>query len=125
MEALERVGRRDIKTKIPMFCGKLNPEECMDWIEALDNHFEFDSVPEAQRLKIAKAKMKGSSLSWWNFLQIERLDENKNAITTWKRMKLEVKRQFIPKDYEVLVHQKLQALRQNDMDVGAYTEEFH
>ena len=36
LEALERVGRRDIKIEIPMFCVNINPQECMDWIEEFD-----------------------------------------------------------------------------------------
>ena len=49
----------------------------MDWIEALDNHFECDKTLENEKVKISKAKLKGPTLSWWNFLQNERLDENK------------------------------------------------
>ena len=59
LEALERVGRKDQRLDLPMFSGKLNPEECMDWIEELDSHFECDNVPENQRVKVAKSKMKG------------------------------------------------------------------
>ena len=69
--------------------------------------------------------MKGSALSWWNFLQNERKDEGKEPLATWRRMKSEIKRKFVPKDYEVLIHQRLQSLRQKDLDVGAYTKEFH
>ena len=30
LEALERVGRKDQRSDLPMFSGKLNPEECID-----------------------------------------------------------------------------------------------
>ena len=121
LEALERVGRKDQRSDLPMFSGKLNLEECMGWIEALDNHSKCDNVLESQRVKVAKSKMKGSSLSWWNFLQNERIEEEKEPIATWKRMKSEIKKQFILEDYEVIMHQKLQSIRQKDLDVGAYT----
>ena len=125
LEALERVGRKDQRSDLPMFSGKLNLEECMDSIVELDIHFECNNVPKIQRVKVAKSKMKGSALSWWNFLQNERIEEEKEPIATWKRMKSEVKKQFIPEDYEVLMHQKLQSVRQKDLHVGAYTKEFH
>ena len=48
LEALERVGRKDQRSKLPMFSGKLDPEECMDWLEALDNFFECDNTPKIQ-----------------------------------------------------------------------------
>ena len=110
---------------MPNFHGKLNPDECMDWLEALDNHFECDRVPTSQRFKLAKEKLKGLSLSWWNFLQSEREDEGKEQINTWKRMKAEIRKQFIPEDYEVLIYQKFHNLKQKDMDVSTYAQEFH
>ena len=58
-------------------------------------------------------------------MQNERLDENKEQIATWKKMKVEIRKQFIPEDYEVLVHKKLQNLKQRDMDVSNYTQAFH
>ena len=30
LEALERLGRKDQRSDLPMFSGKLNPKECMD-----------------------------------------------------------------------------------------------
>lgn len=62
-------------------------------------------------MKTAKSKMKGFALSWWNFLQNERVEEGKNHISSWKRMVVEVKRQFLPEDYEVTIHKKLHSLR--------------
>ena len=75
LQALERVGVKG--GDLPNFHGKLNLDECMDWLEALDNHFECDQVPASQRFKLAKTKLKGPALSWWNFLQSEREDEGK------------------------------------------------
>ena len=43
LQALERVGIKG--GDLPNFHGKLNPDECMDWLEALYNHFECDQVP--------------------------------------------------------------------------------
>ena len=54
LEALERVGRKDQRSEIHVFSGKLDPEECMDWIEALDNFFECDNTSESQRVKATK-----------------------------------------------------------------------
>lgn len=47
LEALERMGRTDSKPDLPMFMGKMNPEECMDWIEALENYFECEDIPNS------------------------------------------------------------------------------
>ena len=42
LERVEKKGEGDL----PTFHGKLDPDECMDWIEALDNHFECDKTPK-------------------------------------------------------------------------------
>ena len=86
LAALERVGKKG-EGDLPTFHGKLDPNECVDWIEALDSHFECDQTPKNQRVRIEKAKLKGPALSWWNFSQNERLDENKEKIVTWMKMK--------------------------------------
>lgn len=91
LAALERVGVKD-RNDIPLFHGKLELEECTDWIEALENYFECEVVLPSQRVKLAKSKLKGPALSWWNFLQNERLEEGKEVISTWTRMKAELKR---------------------------------
>ena len=45
LAALERVGKKG-EGDLPTFYGKLDPNVCMDQIEALDNHFEFDKTSE-------------------------------------------------------------------------------
>ena len=34
-------------------------------------------------------------------------------------------KQFFPQDYEVMLHKRLHNLKQEDMDVSAYTQKFH
>ena len=36
-----------------------------------------------------------------------------------------IKEAYVPKDYEILLHKKRQSLRQKEMDVSSYIEEFH
>ena len=67
LATLERVGKKG-EGDLPIFHGKLDPDECVDWIEALDSHFECDATPLNQRVIIAIAKLKGPTLIWWNFL---------------------------------------------------------
>ena len=44
----------------------------MKWIEGMENHFECEGITEAQKVKVAKARFRGPSLTWWKFLQEER-----------------------------------------------------
>ena len=94
-----------------MFDGKLEHKACMEWLKALENHFDAEEIPANQRVKVAKAKLKGPTLSWWNFLQNERIEEEKQPISTWKRMIVEIMKQFFPKDYEVMLHKRMHNLK--------------
>ena len=40
-------------------------------------------------------------------------------------MKIRLKVQFLPTDYEIQMYQKVQNMRQKDMSISAYTEEFN
>ena len=83
IEALERVGKKDAKGDLPIFLGKMDVDAIVDWIEALNNHFECENIAEKDKVKIAKSKLKGPTLTWWNFTQGERVKEGKNMITSW------------------------------------------
>lgn len=58
-------------------------------------------------------------------MQEERIQEGKKKITSWERMKIRLKAQFLPGDYEAQIHKRLQNLKQRELDVNAYIEEFH
>lgn len=65
-EVLKSIGRESSlgKDDIPRFSGKMNVEEVMDWIEALNNHFECKETLENKKVIFAKSKMKGEVLTW-------------------------------------------------------------
>ena len=121
-KALKALGGKTVE--LPMFIEKMDAELVLEWIEALENHFECEKVPESQQVKLAKSRMKGAALTWWNFVQEERVKEDKRKICSWKKMVSMIRETYLPEDYEVQLHQKRQNLRQRDMDVCTYTEEF-
>lgn len=77
-----KVNGHKTKVDLPMYGGKLYGEEILDWIGALDNHFECEDVEEDQKVKVEKSKMKGHSLLWWNFVQTKRRKKRKSKITS-------------------------------------------
>ncbi|XP_059077090.1 uncharacterized protein LOC131876228 [Cryptomeria japonica] len=100
LNSLKSVNRDNVES-LPTYGGSLNGEEVLDWIEALNNHFEYKEVPEEKRVSLAKSRLKGSALLWWTVVQEERTNEGKKKITSWERMKNKIKEQFLPIDYEV------------------------
>lgn len=124
LDAVKSISKDNLDG-LPTYGGNLNGEELLDWIEALNNHFDYKEVAEEKRVNVAKSRMGGSTLAWWNMMQEEMIQEGKKKITSWEHMKIRRKAHFLPGDYEVKIHKRLQNLKQMELDVNAYTKEFH
>ena len=58
---LEKRHKFDVLT----FLGKLNPKELIDWINELEEYFEYEEIEDLDRVKFVKAKLKGHAKIWW------------------------------------------------------------
>lgn len=58
-------------------------------------------------------------------MQEERWKNGKPNINSWYTMMDRMKANFFPNDYRVQLYKNMQILKQKDMDVQRYTEEFH
>ena len=63
-------------------------------------------------------------MTWWKDLQEEREKLDKRPIKNWKAMVSKVKEQYLLEDYEIQLHKKRQILKQKDVDVATYTNDF-
>ena len=54
------------KFEVPTFLGNLNPEELIDWINELEEYFEYKAIEDLDRVKFAKVKLKGHAKIWWH-----------------------------------------------------------
>ena len=84
-KAISNIGKRP-KFDVPTYSGNLNPEELIDWINELEEYFEYEEIEDPDRVKFAKAKLKGHAKIWWQELQLERNTRGKGKITKWERM---------------------------------------
>lgn len=100
---LKEVKTSDHKAKedLPMYGGKLDGEELIGWIGALENYFECEEVEENQKVKVAKSRLKGHALLWWDCVQADRWKKDKPKITSWNKMVEKMKGKFLPNDYNV------------------------
>ncbi len=62
--AISNLGKRP-KFDVGMFSGNLNPDELIDWINELEEYFEYEDIKDLDRVKYAKKKMKGHAKIWW------------------------------------------------------------
>ena len=79
-----KIMKGDGTDKLPTYGGSLKEEEVIEWIEAISDYFEMTQVQRKDRVRIAKETLKGVTLSWWNYIQGERIKEGKEMITSWE-----------------------------------------
>lgn len=109
---------------VSLFSGKMDIDVVMNWIDGMENHFECEGLLEAQNIKVAKSRLRGSALTWWKYVQDERVRVGKKPTANWNAMVTKIRKNFLPKDYEIELHKRRQGLKQNDLDVTSYTEDF-
>ena len=56
--AISKIGKIP-KFEVPTFSGNLNPEELIDYINELDEYFEYEDIEDPNRVKFIKVKLKG------------------------------------------------------------------
>ena len=81
---------------VPKFEGRLDPDEFLEWLQAVERAFEFKEVPEDQKVKLVALKLKGFASLWWTNLLAKRVRQGKEKIRTWDKMKSKLKARFLP-----------------------------
>jgi hypothetical protein len=89
----------DIKIDIPDFEGELQPDEFVDWLQAIERVFEYKEIPEEHKVKIVAVKLKKHALIWWENLKRRRKCEGKSKIKTWDKMRRKLTRKYLPPNY--------------------------
>lgn len=93
------------KPEIPNYNGSFSTRFLLDWISKLDKYFECEEVSEDWRVKFAATKLKGHAALWWDSVQAKRRRMKKLQIKKWPRMVTMLKGRFMPKDYQIALHQ--------------------
>ena len=63
-KAIAKIGKRPM-FDVPAFLGNLNPEELINWINELEEYFEYEEIEDLDRVRFAKAKLKDYTKIWW------------------------------------------------------------
>ena len=121
---LYRENSKPIVEVVP-YDGKLDPNAMLDWISNMEKFFEYENTPDNRKMKIVVTRLKGHASLWWEHLQTDRQRRRKEKIRTWPKMVNKVKNKFLPVDYQVSLFRKMQNLKQKNMTMKEYTEEFY
>ncbi|XP_050218370.1 uncharacterized protein LOC126669084 [Mercurialis annua] len=113
-----------MRTEIPEFYGGLKSEEFLDWLATVEEILEFKDVPADRRVPLVATRFRDRTTAWWQQLKLTRSRLGKPKIDTWEKMKKHLKTTFLPYNFQRLMYQKLQNLRQGSKSVDDYTTEF-
>jgi hypothetical protein len=110
---------------ISMYEINLDIEEILYWFRALDEYFDYEDVEEDKKVKHVVTRLKGHASLWWDELHDGRHCKGKKRIKSWDRMVAKMKAKCIPRDYQINLFRRMHNLRQKQMIVKEYTEEFY
>ena len=113
------------KVDIPHFTGEEQAEEVLDWLNEVERVIKFLNLPENKRVKPVAIKLKGYASSWWQQVQMTRVQSEKEKIQSWTKMQQQIWSQFLSLNYEGILFQQYQALQQGQRSVREYTNEFY
>lgn len=87
--------------KFNKYHGDSNPETLLAWIRSLDIFFEDRSYTEKAKLRFASLHLEKQAALWWAAMR-----SNEEEARTWKGFKSQIKRHFLPRDFErdILMH---------------------
>ena len=97
-----RSGDAKGRSDLPLYAGKMDDEELIDWFKAMENYFEFENIEDKEKVRIAKTRLKWHVLLWWNCIQVQRWKNSRPKITSWYTMMNKMKENNLPSDYKVL-----------------------
>ncbi|XP_076895085.1 uncharacterized protein LOC143547575 [Bidens hawaiensis] len=115
-----------IRTDIPEFNGtSLDPEGFIDWLVIVEEVIEFRDVPENKRACLIATRLRGRASAWWKHLKMTRNRLGKSRIVTWAKMRKCLRDAFLPHNFQRLMYQRLQNLKQGSGSIEEYTTEFY
>nr|GEX65727.1 hypothetical protein [Tanacetum cinerariifolium] len=115
-----------MRVNIPEVNGNtLNLEGFIDWLVVVKEVFEFKEVPENKRVSLIATKLRGRASVWWQQLKLTHERIGKPRVASWRKIKKLMRENFIPHNYQRLIYQWLQNLKQETKSVKDYTTEFY
>ncbi|GAV74177.1 hypothetical protein CFOL_v3_17658 [Cephalotus follicularis] len=86
---------RGLHLDIPDFDGSLNPDDFVDWMNAIERLFDYKDYTEEKKFKVAILKLKKYARLWWENVRNQRVREGKERIRTWTKLKKLLKKKVL------------------------------
>ena len=77
---LKRSIKQRRAVEIPEFEGRLDPDEFLEWLQAVERVFEFKEILEDKKVKLVALKLRSFASLWWTSLLAKRVRQGKRKI---------------------------------------------
>ena len=54
------------RVDVPFYSGRLDPEELIDWINAMNKHFDYAEMKEDKQVRLVVPRLRGHPSLWWD-----------------------------------------------------------
>ena len=114
-----------MRIEVPEFQGILQPEDFLEWVGIVEEILEFKTGLEIDKVALVATRLRGRAAAWWQQLKLTRNRLGKPKISSWEKMKGKLHAEFLPHNFQRLMYQRLQNLRQGMWSVNEYTTKFY
>ena len=104
-----------IKSALPYFEGKYDPNAYIEWELNVDNEFKKYDLSEKQKVRVASSVLIKCALTEWKHLCRFGKDPQ-----SWKDVKRHFRDVFVPEYYSRILFTKLQCMKQETKNVAEY-----
>ncbi|KAJ4980749.1 hypothetical protein NE237_031586 [Protea cynaroides] len=118
-----RYQTQKVRMNLKEFHGRQDPEAFQDWLNVLDDYFDWFNLPEPRKLQLARSKLVGSARDWWRNYEYS-LMRSRREPTTWEEMKEQLKEKYLSRSFQRRLHDQLNNLRQGNMSMEDYVYQF-
>jgi hypothetical protein len=105
-----------IYTRLP-FYGSVELEEFLDWQEQMEYELELQDFPEAKKVSRAALEFEDYAHEWWKKYP------HKRFVKCWEHLKKAMRKEYVPREYELILLRRLKHIKQGSKSVQPYHDE--
>nr|XP_027071933.1 uncharacterized protein LOC113696748 [Coffea arabica] len=114
---------KGIKTQIPEFKGRSDPEAFLEWLSKIEMVFSCQNYTEVQKVQLATMEFTEYAVVWWDQIKKSRRRNGLPELIPWPELRAMMRTRFVPGHYTRDLYHRLQTLVQGNRSVDEYHKE--